>query len=144
MNYSILLSLKGSATRLPPGQPLGKRLRLCAFPTFPSVRAERRVCHFSRSSMRTLARGIESECGGRRPLQTASVTKRFRSRGLRGGFNDEEVAGGSEGPRFLMRQKLWLLRKCCRAVHAGTLMDDSFLYSSKGLAARYAPGALAS
>ena len=63
-------------------------LRLFAFATFPNVRAERRVCHFSSSSMRILARGMDSG-GGRRPLQIASVAMRFRSRGLRRGLNKE-------------------------------------------------------
>ena len=98
MHDSILLSLKGSATRHPPGPPLGKPLRLFAFATFPNVRAEQSVCHFSTSLVRTFARSIDS--GGRspRPLQIEFVVTRFRSRGPRGGFNNnEELADGSEG-----------------------------------------------
>ena len=93
-----------------------------------------RVCHFSSSSMRILARGIDSGGGGRRPSQIESVATRFRGRGPRGGFNNKEVAGGSEGPRraSLLRQALQLLRKCCRAVQAGSLMDSSVLFSLDG------------
>ena len=135
MDYSVMF---GSATRHPPGPPLGKPLRLFAFPTFPNVRAERRVCHFSSSSMRILARGIESGGGGRRPLQIESVTKRFRIGGLRRGFKDEELAGGWQGARSLMRQAPWLLRKCCRAVPAGSRREPESLRAASNPVAEVA------
>ena len=80
--------------------------------------------------------------GGRRLLQIASAATRFRGRGPRGGLHNEEVAGGSEGPRraLLLRQAPRLLRKCCRAVQAGSLIVSSVLFSLEGSAARYPPG----
>ena len=94
----VLFSLKGSAARYPPGPPLGK-------PLPPPLALQnvgvvgRRICHFSSSSMRVLAGGMDANGGGPRPLQIASFAIRFRSRVPRGGFDNEEVAGGSEGPR---------------------------------------------
>ena len=130
MDSSVLFSLECSAARYPPGPPLGKPLLPpLAFQNVGVGR--RRICHFSSSSMRVLARGMDAGGGGRRPLQIASVATRFRSRGPRGGFDEEEVAGGSEGPRraSLLHQAPRLLQECCRAVQAGSLMDDSVLFS---------------
>ena len=141
MDSSVLFSLEGSAARYPPGPPLGKPLLPPL--AFQNVGVGKRcICHFSSSSMRVLARALDAGGGGRRPLQIASVATRFQGRGPRGGFHNEEVAGGSEGPRraSLLRQAPRLLRKCCRAVQAGSLMDDSVLFSLEGSAARYPPG----
>ena len=96
MDDSFLYSLKGLAARYAPGPPPGKPSPPLAF---QNVGVGRRACHFNSSSTRILARGIDSGGGGRRPLQIESVATRFRSGGPRGGFNNEEVAGGSEGPR---------------------------------------------
>ena len=103
MYSSALFSLEGSATRYPQGPPL-------AFQNVGVV--GRRIWHFISSSMRVLARGMDVGGGGRQPLQIASVATRFRGRGLRGGFDNEEVACGSEGPRraSLLRQAPRLLR----------------------------------
>ena len=94
MDSSVLFSLEGSAARkYPPGPRLGK-------PLPPPLALQnmgvigRRICHFSSSSMRVLARGVDAGGGGRRPLQIASVATRFQVRGPRGGFDNEEVAGG--------------------------------------------------
>ena len=81
MDSSVLFSLEGSALRYPPGPPLGK-------PLLPPLAFQkvgvgrRRICHFSSSSMRVLARGVDANCGGRRPLQIAYFAIRFHSRGL--------------------------------------------------------------
>ena len=96
MDDSFLYNWKGLATRYAPGPPPGKASAPFAF---QDVGVLRRVCHFSSSSTGVFARGIDSSGGGRRPLQIESVATRFRSRGLHGGFNNEEVAGGSEGSR---------------------------------------------
>ena len=131
------ISLEGSAARYPPGPPLGKPLLPPL--AFQNVGVGKRcICHFSSSSMRVLARALDAGGGGRRPLQIASVATRFQGRGLRRGFHNEEVAGGSEGPRraSLLRQAPRLLRKWCRAVQARSLMDDSVLFSLEGSAAR--------
>ena len=113
MDDSVLFSLEGSAARYPPGPPLGKPLPPLAFQSLGVV--TRRICRFSSSSMRVLACGMDAGGGGRWPLQIAFVATRFRGGGLRGGFHDQEVAGGSEDPRraSLLRQAPWLLRKCC-------------------------------
>ena len=72
MECKVLFSLEGSAARYPPGPLLGK-------PLPPPLALQnvgvvgRRICHFSSSSMRILARGIDSGGGGRRPLQIESV-----------------------------------------------------------------------
>ena len=137
MDDSVLFSLEGSAARYPPGPPLGKPLLPPL--AFQNVGVGKRcICHFSSSSMRVFARALDAGGGGRRPLQIAFVATRFQGRGLRGGFDNEEVAGGSEGPRraSLLRQAPRLLRKWCRAVQAGSLMDDSVLFSLEGSAAR--------
>ena len=78
------ISLEGSAARsYPPGPRLGK-------PLPPPLALQnvgvvgRRICHFSSSSSRrVLARGMDANGGGRRPLQIASFAIRFHSRGLR-------------------------------------------------------------
>ena len=57
-------------------------------------------------------------------------------RGLCPGVNNDEVAGGSAGPR----QVLWLLQQCCLAVHTGSLMNYNVLFSLKRLAERYPLG----
>ena len=133
MDSSVLFSMEGSATRYPQGPPL-------AFQNVGVV--GRRIWHFSSSSMRVLARAMDAGGAGRRPLQIASVATRFQGIGPRGGFDNEEVASGSEGPRHasLLRQAPRLLRKCCRAVQAGSLMDSSVLFSLECSAARYPPG----
>ena len=123
MGSSVLFSLECSAARYPPGPPLGKPLLPPL--AFQNVGIGKRcICHSSSSSMRVLARALDAGGGGRRPLQIiASVAMRFRVRGFCGGFHNEEVAGGSEGPRraSLLRQAPRLLRKQCRAVQAGSL-----------------------
>ena len=77
------ISLEGSAARYhPPGPRLGK-------PLPPPLALQnvgvvgRRICHFSSSSRRVLARGMDANGGGRRPSQIASFAIRFHSRGLR-------------------------------------------------------------
>ena len=130
MDDSVLFSLEGSAARYPPGPPLGKPLLPPL--AFQNVGVGKRcICHFSSSSMRVLARALDAGGGGRRPLQIASVATRFQGRGPHGGFHNEEVAGGSEGPRraSLLRQAPRLLRKCCTAVQAGSLMGYRLPYS---------------
>ena len=84
MDDSVLFSLEGSAARYhPPGPRLGK-------PLPPPLALQnvgvvgRRICHFSSSSRRVLARGMDANGGGRRPpLQIASFAIRFHSRGPR-------------------------------------------------------------
>ena len=111
---------------------------------FQNVGVGRCVCHFSSSSKRILASSIDSGGRGRRPSQIASVATRVRSRGPRRGFDDEEVAGGSEGPHAsLLRQAPWPLQMCCRRLLAGSLiMNYNVLFSLKGWAPRYPPGPL--
>ena len=127
-DHSVLLSLKGLAARYAPGPPPGKPSPPLAF---QNVGVGRRVCHFNSSSMRILARGIDSGSGGRRPLQIESVAARFRNGGLRGGFNNGEVAGGSECPRASpLRQVPRLLQMWCRAVHAGSFVNYNIVILS--------------
>ena len=85
MDCSVLFSLEGSAARYhPPGPRLGK-------PLPPPLALQnvgvvgRRICHFSSSSRRVLARGMmDANGGGRRPpSQIAFFAIRFHSRGLR-------------------------------------------------------------
>ena len=84
MHYSVLFSLEGSATRsYPPGPRLGKPLPPPLALQNVGVVVGRRICHFSSSSRRVLARGMDANGGGRRPLQIASFAIRFHSRGLR-------------------------------------------------------------
>ena len=71
MGYSVLFSLEGLAARYPPGPPLGKLLPSLAFQNVGAGR--RRICHFSSSSMRTLARAMDAGVGGRWPLQIECV-----------------------------------------------------------------------
>ena len=80
MENSVLFNLTGSAARYPPGPRLGK-------PLPPPLALQnvgvvgRRIYHFSSSSMRVLARGMDANGGGRRPLQIASsFAIRFHSR----------------------------------------------------------------
>ena len=82
MDDSVLFSLEGLTARYPLGPPLGKPLPPpLAFQNVGVV--GRRICHFSSSSMRVLARGMDANGGGRRPLQIASFAIRFHSRGPR-------------------------------------------------------------
>ena len=81
MDDGVLFSLEGSAARYPPGPPLGKPLLPPL--AFQNVGVGRRcICHFSSSSMRVLARGMDANGGGRRPSQIAFFAIRFHSRGL--------------------------------------------------------------
>ena len=73
MNYNVLSSLKGlAAGYYPPGPPLGK-------PLPPPLALQnvgvvgRRICHFSGSSRRVLARGMDAYGGRLRPVQIVSV-----------------------------------------------------------------------
>ena len=126
MNFKVLFSLKGLAARYPLGSSPGNPWRPFAF---KNIGVGWRVGYFDSSLMSILGHAIDSVGGGCRPLQNECVAMRVRSRGLRRGFNTQEVAGGSESPRAELRQAPLLLPNCCRSTSVGSLKDESVLFN---------------
>ena len=119
---SVFFSSKVSVARYPLGDPpLGN-------PLPPNTFQNLRWYDFNSSSMWILANGKDYLGKGPWPLQIECVALRPCSRGPCRGFDSEERAGGLKVLLSLLRQDAWLLQNCCRALRAGSLMDESARY----------------